>query len=151
MKTKSVILIQTVFLAIALMAVYLLYPKINASVAGNTIRFETGNVNILVLSDNPEFNDSRYIAVYNNLTINLSPGTYYWRAGNGVIWGVSHRLDVNSEVGLRLNENDSELENIGNVKVNVSRTSDGSLVGQIILEPEQAEKIENGTYVGRQA
>ena len=50
-------------------------------------------------------------------------------------------------------ENESELKNIGNVKINVTRTKEGVMVGRIILEPDEAEKIEDETgnkYIGRE-
>ena len=59
---------------------------------------------------------------------------------------------IDSEVGLQIiEENGSqELKNIGDVKVNVTKTKDGAFVGYIILEPNESNQINDGDYLGRQ-
>lgn len=148
MKHKLMIF-EAIFIAAALLLVYYLYPNTIASVSGDAVRFESGNAKTVVLADNPDFLNSRIIEINKNTTIHLGPGKYYWKAGNDFIQGLVRELVVGSEVGLEIN-NDSELENIGNVRLNVTRSENGTMVGHIILEPEQAEKIENGEYTGRQ-
>ena len=63
-------------------------------------------------------------------------------------------IDIDSEIRLRINEKngDKELQNIGNVKLNITRGENGALVGNIILDTEQFEMIEDeGKYTGGQA
>jgi len=149
----KIIGIQLILLAAVMAAVYFAYPRINLSVQGNSIYIEPENANIIIISENPDFSNSKYINIGKNLSLTLKPGTYYWKSGNGIIEGFENKFVIESDVGLKVEkENDTELVNIGNVKINVSKTKEGVLVGHIILEPNQSEKIEDaGRYTGGQA
>jgi len=47
--------------------------------------------------------------------------------------------------------NESGLVNVGNVKLKVAKNEEGVLIGHIVLEPEESEKIEDdGEYIGGQ-
>lgn len=153
MKHKLFIIVQLILVVAVLVGIFVLYPRASLELSGNTVRFSAGNARLIVLSNSPDFSNPRYIDIKDNVTFNLKPGTYYWKASNGIIESFSDEFRIDSEVGLQiLEKNDSyELKNVGDVKINVSRTSDGRFVGRIILEPEQAEEIENeGVYTGRQ-
>ena len=147
---------QGIFLVLVIALIYNYYPKTSADVNGNWVKFETINANVIMISENPDFSNPRYIDLTEskNISYNLDPGTYYWKSDNGVIEGISHKFTIDSEVGMNLNktENESELVNIGDVKINVTKNDNGVMVGHIILEPDESEKIDdNGSYVGRQS
>ena len=141
---------QLAFLAIVLSMIYFLYPRADMSLEGNVIRIDSGNANLIILSENPDFSNPRYLEINENISLTLKPGTYYWKTSNNYIEGISRKFSIDSEVGLKI-DNESSLVNIGNVKINVSRTKEGVMLGHIILEPNESEEIENsGEYTGGQ-
>lgn len=146
---------QAVFLVLVIALLYSFYPRANVDVNGNWIKFNSINANVIMISENPDFSNPRYIDLSEgkNLSLSLNPGTYYWKSDNGIIEGMKHEFTIESEVGLGINktENETDLVNIGNVKINVTKGGDGVMVGHIILEPDESEKIEDkGNYAGRQ-
>jgi hypothetical protein len=154
-KHKMMIVVQVLFLVIVITGIYFYYPKTNVDLKDDWATFKTINANVIMLSDNPDFSNPRYIDLSErkNMTYNLKPGTYYWKSDNGVIESVSHKFTINSTVGMEINgsSNESDLINIGNVKINVVKTGDGVMVGHVILEPDTAVEINNsGNYIGRQ-
>ena len=146
LKHKAII-IQAIFLIIVLAAIYFIYPRTSVDVQGNSIQFKSMNANVIILSENPDFSNPRYLDLEEgkNISINLNPGKYYWRASNDLIEGLKKEFTIESEVGMKMEieENASRLVNVGNVKINVSKTRDGMMVGHIILEPEEGEEVEN--------
>lgn len=145
---------QIVFLIGIFLVLYLLYPKANVNVNGNVVGFESVNAEYIIISENSDFSNPGYInfSEFKFQTFDLKPGKYYWKASNGIIKGFEKEFEIKSEIGLKIEgEGDNKtLVNIGNVKVNVTK-EDGVLVGHIILEPDESEKIENkGEYVGRE-
>jgi hypothetical protein len=157
-KHKKIIAIQIVFLIIVLTALYFLYPNVNVDISGNVVSFDSGNAATIILSENPDFSNPRYIDIkeQENLSFELPPGTYYWKTTNGMIQGISHEIEIPSEVGMKIAReqgNDSKLVNVGNVKINVTKTKQGIMVGHIILEPNQSQEIQDEKdeeYTGRQ-
>jgi hypothetical protein len=135
-----------------LFLVYILYPKTFVDVSGTFVNFKTINANVIILSKNPDFSNSHYIDIDEQIGFNLQPGRYYWKSSNGYIDSLQDDFEIKSEVGMKIEENESELVNIGNVKMNVTKSREGILVGHIILEPSGSEEIENEneTYTGRQ-
>jgi len=149
---KIFIVMQTAIAVIALLSFVFVYPRVALSINGNTVNFNPINARTIIISNNPDFSNSRYVDLDSNTTFNLKPGKYYWKASNGIVSGISKEFIIESEVALKIEEidNEKELINVGNVKLNVSRTKDGMFVGNIILEPEEGEKISEEEYTGRQ-
>jgi len=147
---KKIIIAQVIFLMIVGAVLFLLYPKAKVEINGNLVKINSGNANLIIISESPDFSNPRYLELNNKTEeFNLAPGTYYWKASNSYINGLKNKFTIESEVGLKID--DKELVNIGNVKLNVSEGENGVMVGHIILEPEESEKIENkGEYIGRQ-
>ena len=113
------------------------------------------NANAIILSENSDFSNPRYLDLSErkNISFNLKPGKYYWKADNFIIEGLKKEFTIESEVGLNINrvENRTDLVNIGNVKINITKDDEGIIVGHVILGPEESEKIEDsGEYTGRQ-
>ena len=150
---KIFIVAQIVFVVVLVGIIFVFYPRANLALEGNTVNFKSVNANVIILSANPDFSNPRYIDIEQNVSFNLRVGKYYWKASNGVIESLSKEFEIESEVGLSIIEKDDnyELQNVGNVRVNVTKKEDGSFVGHIILEPDESSEIENtGEYVGRQ-
>jgi hypothetical protein len=149
---KKIIMMQAIFLIGIAIAIFIFYPKMKIEVNGSNLNFNSINANAILISDNAEFSNARYVELGKGeeVNLNLKPGTYYWKASNKYLEGIKQKIEIDSEVGMKI-ENES-IENIGNVKINVTKNSQGELIGHVILEPEQAEKIENETeFIGRQA
>ena len=156
MKHKWFILCQAIFVVATLVAILVFYPRASLDLIGNKASFKSLNANVIIISSNPDFSNPRYVDINDSASFNLKSGTYYWKASNGFIEGLSKKFMIDSNVGLEIVEKDDErkLRNIGDVKVNVTKTKNGTFVGYIILEPEESEEIENEedkAYTGRQA
>lgn len=154
-KHTKIIIIQAIIVALIGIIIYIFYPKIEFNLNGNTIKFDSINADKIIISKNPDFSNSRYIDFSNekNISLNLEPGTYYWKPDNGLISGLKHEFTIDSIVSLETNNTDNEtnLVNVGNVKINVTKDNNGIVVGYVVLEPNESEKIENkGVYVGEQ-
>jgi len=151
-------MMQMIFLVAVLTVIYFAYPKAEAIVNGNSVNFNSINANVIIISENPDFSNPSYINVSekNNVSFILEPGEYYWKSDNGIIESWKNKFTIKSEVGLKIKrnqskENESELVNIGNVKLNITKGEDGVIVGHVILSPDESEKIEDsGNYTGRQ-
>ena len=154
-KHIKIIMVQGIILALVFTVIYFAYPKTEVVVNGNFVSFNSINANVIIISENPDFSNPKYLDLSEreNLSFNLNPGKYYWKADNSIIEGLKNELIIESEVGLSINksEDETDLVNIGNVKINVTKDNKGVMVGHIILEPEESEKIEDsGEYIGRQ-
>lgn len=151
-KHMKVIIMQGIFLLLVLSAVYFLYPKVNVNVEDGLVKFDSINAHVIIISENPDFSNPRYIDAGENVSFDLKPGKYYWKADNGIIESLEKEFVIESEVGMKIerDENGSELVNVGNVKINVTKEG-GMMVGHIILEPDESEEIEDsGEYIGRE-
>lgn len=155
-KHIKIIIVQAIFLIGIAVVLYLLYPKINVDIDGTLVRFSSVNANVVIISENPDFSNPRYLELgeRKNITFDLRPGKYYWKASNNLIEGLEKEFTINSEVGMKVDikeGNESKLVNIGNVKLNVTKNKEGMMIGHIILELNESEEIENsGEYTGRQ-
>ena len=146
---------QVLFLILVISCIYYFYPRAELDVNKNGVEFNSINANVIIISENPDFSNPRYIDLSErkNMSYNLKPGTYYWKSDNGIIEGIRQEFIIPSEVGMEINNtgNETNLVNVGNVKINVKKNSDGVMVGRIILEPDESEKInDTGEYTGRQ-
>jgi len=166
MNHKTIIIGQVVFLALVIILLYNFYPKVEFSVNGNIVKFNSVNSNVIIISKNPDFSNPRYINFEKEDTfVQLDPGKYFWKPANNLIKGFKKELEIKSNVGIAIFRNESEIDseyqsegnesakikNIGNVKINVTKREDGVMVGHIILEPEETKKIEDkGVYEGRE-
>jgi len=149
---KKIVVIEMIFLAVLLSSVYFIYPKVDFEVTGNSVMFDSANTEFIIISENPDFSNPRYIdlTTNKNALFELAPGTYYWKASNNFISGWERQFTIDSEVGMAI-ENES-LINAGNVKINVTKEG-GKLVGNIILDPDEKEEVEDKPgvkYTGRQ-
>lgn len=154
---KIIVVSQIILLAAALIAMYFLYPRTDFTLEGTLVRFSSLNANVIIISENPDFSNPRYLdfGERNNLSFDLKPGKYYWKASNNFIEGLKKEFVIQSEVGMKVDikegTNQTRLANIGNVKINVTKNKQGMMVGYIILDANQSEEIENsGIYTGRE-
>ena len=154
-KHIKIIIVQGIFLVLVFTVIYSLYPKTEAVVNGNFVNFNSINANVIIISENPDFSNPKYLDLSErkNISFNLNPGRYYWKADNSIIEGLKNEFTIESQVGLGINrsENETDLVNIGNVKINVTKDENGVMVGHVILTPDESEKInDSGEYTGGQ-
>ena len=152
---RNILIVQLAIIVLIVVAIYILYPKVNVDANGTLVKFGAINANVVMLSENPDFSNPRYLDFNEreDITFDLSPGKYYWKPSNNLISGLKRKIVINSEIGIGINrsENETNLKNIGNVKINITENKDGIMVGHIILEPNEEEEIEDkGEYTGRQ-
>ncbi|MGV8151442.1 MAG: hypothetical protein ACP5OG_00010 [Candidatus Nanoarchaeia archaeon] len=138
MKHKIIIL-QGIFLLIVISLIYIIYPKADLNLNGNVIKIQGFNAQGIVISDNPDFENSRYIELNESQEIALKPGKYYWKPANEHITGFTQEFEVKID-------NSSEFINMENVKVNVKKVN-GVMVGYVVFEPEAREPA-NLSYGG---
>ena len=103
-KHIKVILVQAIFLVVVLAVLYFLYPKTSINVEKNLVDFNPINANVIIISENPDFSNPRYLDAEKGkkVSFELPPGTYYWKADNGIIEGLGNKFTVESEVGMEI-------------------------------------------------
>jgi hypothetical protein len=154
----KIILVQGIFLVLVLGLIYYMYPRTQVDVKADWVNFNSINAKVIMISENPDLSNPRYIEIEpgKKLSYELYPGTYYYKSDNGIIQGLKNEFKIDSRVGLNLKDkgNQSDLVNVGNVRINVTRARNGMMVGHIILEDGGEEAIENleknEEYIGRQ-
>lgn len=159
-KHIRIIGVQALVLAVIGIVLFALYPKAEMELNGNFVKFRGINSNVIIISENPDFSNPRYFDVSKGIegengkemSFELAPGKYYWKSSNGYIEGLEKQFEIKSEVGMKIErecegeiceENESELVNVGNVKINVTQSKEGIMVGHIILEPDQSQQVED--------
>jgi hypothetical protein len=154
-KHIKIVVAQAILLIFVFGIIYFIYPKAEIHVNGNVVNFNSINAKVVTISKNSDFSNPRYLDMtrIKNISLNLVSGIYYWKADNGIVEGLKKEFVIGSEVGLNANNsgNNTNLVNVGNVKINVTKTEEGVLVGHIILEPEESQDVkDNGQYTGVQ-
>ena len=157
MNNKYIIIAQALFLIVVFSGIFIFYPQVHHTIEGNVIKFSSENAEVIIISKSEDFSNPRYITFENKdeSFVMLDPGTYYFKPANSFIEGFAEKIEIPSEVSLDIKRNattnESEIENAGNVKIKVSKNERGVMVGQIILNPEERETIEDkGVYQGSQ-
>lgn len=155
MMSRKMIITEVILILLIVIMIYILYPKIDYSISGEVVRFTSENSDLMIFSENIDFSNPKYVNFENNKAIvKLEPGKYYLKAANNFVKGFVKVIEINSKVGLGINRDESdevEIENIGNVKINITKTEEGITVGYIQLSPSDSEEIEDdGLYTGRE-
>ncbi|MBR9704294.1 hypothetical protein GOV12_02700 [Candidatus Pacearchaeota archaeon] len=153
---RMMIIIEVFILVIVISGLFILYPKSNLEINENKVSIRGINANVVMISENSDFSNPRYfdLSLEDEIVFNLDPGTYYWKADNGIISGFSNQFTIDSEVGMVINRSkeDTQLVNVGNVEINISQNKKGIIVGNVILSPDESDVIEDsGEYVGEEA
>lgn len=153
--SRMIITIELIFLAGALAYLFFsttpkqVYPTAGMVIISPNFDFEVQNSNEIVISTSKNF-ENPIVLNYKN-DINLPAGTYFWKVKSKFRESEVRNFTVQGNAALNLREknNSYELENAGNVDLNVSRN--GGISGYVTLnvgESKEAEK--NSTYQGGQ-
>ena len=126
------------------------YPT-NGMVVSDNFDFDYDNGKVILASDKNFEN----IVDIGGEKIELLPGTYYWKVKYWFRESEIKNFTVESKIELELKKigEDYELQNRGNVDLNVSEYNKEGITGQMILEigeSKELEDIENKTYEGNQ-
>lgn len=110
-----------------------------------TLEIEKGDQ--VIISTNMDFENS--IILEQGESIDLPPGTYYWKAKNWLRESKVQSFTIQSNVGLDLfvRGSDYELENSGNVDLNVTGKKSGITTA---LEEGESIDVKEDNYEGKQ-
>ena len=154
MKHLPILVVQLLFLIVVGILLYYFYPHVDPTINGNIILFNSDNSDTIIFSKNPDFSNPKYVYFEDgkDVYVQLEPGIYYWKSSNNKLSGFENKIVILSESSLIIDRNnDTVLENVGNVKLHVTKNEAGIMVGHIILESDEHTKIaDSGVYEGRQ-
>lgn len=152
MKLKTKILIGIEVLALVLIFSFILLnkPSLVNPPSGFVIRdlnfsFDFDNADKLIIATNSEFKDP--IVLKETRSIELPPGTYYWKAKGLLFESETRNFTIVTHVALKLegSEEGLVLSNIGNVDLNITNNETS-----FIMDVGDSELVENGTFEGGQ-
>jgi len=79
-KHIKIISIQVIFLIAVIVAIYFLYPKTEININEDIVRFKSINANVIIISESPDFSNSRYLKI-NDAFRPISVQERYYKAG----------------------------------------------------------------------
>jgi hypothetical protein len=126
-------------------------PLDDLTTSDGSVLFVFEKANLILIDDNNRFTSPLIIEAEDNLVINLKPGVYYWKV-EGALSSDVRSLTIQSEVDLKLREKEEEYEvvNSGNTRLNVNIYEDGALTGNVILDVDEEEEVSGTKFVGGQ-
>ena len=132
------LLLAVIFVALAIYTDYLVYPDDGALLKSTRIEFKKLGLGNIFVDDNKDFTSP--LVSKPPFILELTPGLYFWR-GTGI--SEVYSFTIVSEVALNLKLNGSyQLENAGNVKVNVTIADKKfSPIGYAILDVGKTTKM----------
>ena len=107
-------------------------PLNNYETINSTVLFSIDKADYLLIDDNEEFTSPERYDVVDGLKLELEPGEYYWKVV-GVFGSEVRTLKINSVVSLEISENaegEFDVENVGNVRLNVDVYDGEDLIDQ---------------------
>jgi len=156
-KTQKIVIAEGIFIVGVL--VYLFFSTVPTQVFplhGMTIIepnfvFEIENGEQVIISVDEQF--TNLIILEEDSDVILPPGLYYWKVKGGFRESEVRNFIIQTHVALNLKEKGEnyELQNKGNVDLNVTRKKPGLTTG-IILEIGESEEVEkdDSKYEGKQ-
>jgi len=158
MKTKTILIIEGVFLVLALSYLFFstaprqIYPLQGMSVSEQDFSFEIENSGEIMLSKDETFEN--YVLLKEGEEITLPPGIYFWKVRNGFRESEIKNFTIESRAGLNIKERGGkyEIENSGNVDLNVTKNDSLVSFNTLIHVGNSVEfEKDNSTYIGGQA
>ena len=120
--------------------------------AETSVLFEFEKANLILIDDNPGFTSPEKIFVKDNLVINLKPGVYYWKI-QGSLQSEVRKITIESEIELMVRksaEDNYEIVNAGNTRLNVDIYQNEKLTGSIVLDVDEDEEVSGTKFIGGQ-
>jgi hypothetical protein len=130
---------QGIFLAFIFGGIFYFYPRTSMEIEGSKVSFSSVNSNVIIISKNSDFSDSRFLDLKEekNISFNLEPGRYYWKSSNSVLESFSNEFVLDEH------ENESEHQEgiiTTDVKLKITKDEDGVLTGEVIFKPENEQE-----------
>jgi hypothetical protein len=157
-KTKRILLIEGVFIIGVLIYLFFstapnqVYPLHGMTIIDSDFVFEIENGEEVIVSIDENFTSP--IILKEGSDVTLPPGTYYWKVRSRFRESDVQSFTIQSNVGLDIREREEsyELQNSGNVNLNVTSEKQGMTSG-IIIEVDESKEVgkDNSSYEGRQA
>ena len=156
-KIKTILIIEGIFLLVVLSYLFFstaprqLYPIQGMTVSEQDLSFDTENSEDIMLSTEKTF--VNYISLKEGDEITLSPGTYFWKVRNNFRESEVSNFTIESRAELKINQKDGkyEIENSGNVDLNVTKENSFTSFSTLIIVGESKEfEKDNSTYTGGQ-
>ncbi len=156
-KTKKILIIEG-FLIFGIL-IYLffstspnsIYPFSGMTISENNFSFEIENGYEILISKTSDFENAFVFKEGDSVT--LPPGLYYWKVRNNFRESDVKNFTIESTIGLDFYEREEnyELENSGNVDINITKKNNDSTSSEILDVGESAKyEKDNSTYEGRQ-
>jgi hypothetical protein len=158
MKTKTILIIEGILsVGIIVFLVFYNFPKQIYPLHGMTVSnedflFEIENSEEVILSADANF--TNFILLKSGEEITLPPGTYFWKVKGLIMDSRVRNFTIQSEASLSLKEKGElyEIENSGNVDLNLAKKQGDKITIATILNIGESEEFEkdNSTYTGGQ-
>ena len=127
-----------------------IYPLHGMTIIEPDFNFEIENGEVVMISIDENFTNP--IILKENSDIFLPPGLYYWKVKSILRESDIRNFTIQENVGLNLKERveNYELQNVGNVDLNVTRENKG-VTSNTILDVGKSKEVEkdNSSYEGR--
>jgi len=157
-KTKKILVAEAIFVAGVLIYLFFstapaqIYPMHGMTIIEPGFVFEIENGEEVVISIDENF--TAPIVLKEDSEITLPPGTYYWKVKSKFIRESEVKsFTIKGHVGLNLKEREEnyELQNSGNIDLNVTKKKKG-ITSSITLDVGQSKEVEkdNSSYEGGQ-
>ena len=128
-----------------------IYPLSGMTIVEPDFVFEIENSEEVVISSDENF--TAPIVLKEGDDVTLPPGVYYWKVRSRFRESEVKSFTIKSHVGLNLKEREEnyELQNSGNVELNVTREKEG-FTTSMTIDVGKSEEVEkdNSSYEGRQ-
>jgi len=157
MKTKIILILEGILLfgILAFLFVYTspkqIFPIQGMVISNQDFLFEIENSQEIILSTDIEFANALSLKEGDEIT--LPPGTYFWKVKGVMRESEIRNFTLESTAGLKLKDNGElyEIQNSGNVDLNLTKTIGEIRLGTIVDVGESKEfEKDNSTYEGGQ-
>jgi len=159
MKTKTILMLEGILLIGLLAFLFFntlpkqIFPLHGMTISNQDFLFEIENSEEVVLST--DINFTNYITLKKGDEITLPPETYFWKVRGLLKDSEVRNFTIESEVALVLRDKGElyEIENSGNVDLNLTKKQGDKITIATILNMGESEEFEkdNSTYTGGQA
>jgi hypothetical protein len=124
-------------------------PVNEFSTTESKVLFSFVKGNSILIDDNLDFSSPDEIFAEDNLIINFKPGVYYWKI-KGILGSEIRTFTIESEIDLKIKEGEEnyEIVNSGNEKLNVDIYDFDLKTGTVILEVDETESVSGTKFIG---
>lgn len=154
---KKIVITEIIFIAGILVYLFFstapnqIYPFQGMTISEPNFNIEIENGEQVFISTDENFTNP--IALGEGSEIILPPGIYYWKVKSKLRESKVKSFVIKTNVGLNLKEREKnyELQNSGNVDLNVTKKKEG-ITSSMALDVGELKKVEkdNSKYEGRQ-